>query len=510
MIRPDVAVDHPKSRFWRWALLGLVGAALLIAAALWLAMARLGVTAQQAWDELAQRPPMELVRHLQRRLEGHPRLEAILNPGLNHLRQSLEREPPPGLMDLGKGQRDTGLSPALFSVGVPVPASPLPVALRSDASPSATERRLANTTALAEAMAAAKAGDVLELLPGSYRIGQQLDTGHGGRADAPIVVRAVIPGTVELLVDTVQAIVVSRPYWLFENLTLRGVCVDHGACEHAFHIVGDAKGTVVRNNLLRDFNAHIKVNGEGGRWPDHGLLQFNTFTNSGPRQTDKPVTLVDIVGVNGWQLLDNRIENFVKAGGNQTSFGAFLKGAGRQGRMERNLVVCTPQGVAQPGLRVGLSIGGGGTGTAFCRDGACRAEHFDALVANNIVAHCNDAGIDVYRSQGTVLSFNTLVNTAGVLVRGDDSQARVQANVIEGRLRAAKGGRIEESDNLVRRRLDGTFSAADSLDLRWLDVPPIVAVSGGPRNDMCNRPRPSASPPGALMAGACSTPRQRP
>ena len=42
---------------------------------------------------------------------------------------------------------------------------------------------------------------------------------------------------------------------------------------------------------MEDFNAHIKVNGEGGQWPDNGLVQYNTLTNSHPRTTVKTVAL---------------------------------------------------------------------------------------------------------------------------------------------------------------------------------------------------------------------------
>ena len=43
------------------------------------------------------------------------------------------------------------------------------------------------------------------------------------------------------------------------------------------------------------------------------------------------------------------------------AYGVFMKGASAQGRIERNLIICTTQDISQPGNRIGLSFGGGGT-----------------------------------------------------------------------------------------------------------------------------------------------------
>ena len=497
-----------RARPVRWpryvaAILGLVLVA--AAASLWL-LTLSGTSGSEALTQWRERPPIEIARYLQRRLEGNPRLESLLHPALAGWRASLEREPPEFLADLGKGQRELGLSAALFLNGVPLQAR----AVAMPTNPSAQVELLASSGEIALAVSNAKAGTVLEVLPGSYRIEQSLVTGNAGRAYAPIVLRARTPGTVQLLVNTVQAVVVSQPYWIFENLVMRGVCAEHGNCEHAFHVVGRAQSTVIRNNRLVDFNAHLKVNGEDKHFPDNGLLQFNTLTNTVPRQTDNPTTPVDIVAADGWQLLDNRVENFVKAHGNQISYGMFIKGAARHGRIERNLVVCTPRGLAQPGLRVGISAGGGGTGKAFCRDGACEAESFDVTVASNIVAHCSDVGIDVFRGQRTTVAFNTLVNTLGILVRGDESRAVVSANVIEGRVRAAKGGRAEQRDNLTADSLGGIIRAADALDMYWMQLPPLVLADEGIPTDFCGIRRPRIGPPGAIVSGSCTVPTNRP
>ena len=85
---------------------------------------------------------------------------------------------------------------------------------------------------------------------------------------------------------------------------VEGICEDHSGCEHAFHIVGGADHVILRNNLLMDFNAHIKVNPEG-KDPDYGLLEYNTITETRPRSTGNPVTPIDMVAASGWRIAAN-------------------------------------------------------------------------------------------------------------------------------------------------------------------------------------------------------------
>jgi hypothetical protein len=182
----------------------------------------------------------------------------------------------------------------------------------------------------------------------------------------------------------------------------------------------------------------------------------------------------------------------------------FMKGGGSGGRFERNVVICTRQGVSRPGIRVGIGIGSGGTAPAFCRDGRCAHEHSDALVANNVVAHCNDVGIDIARSTRTAVLHNTLVNTAGIGTRNPPADARVERNLLDGGLFQRRGTRLQAADN-ERADLRELLLDADALRLGWRALPgeahaPDPKVPG----DFCGRPRPPASPPGAVVgAAAC-------
>jgi len=487
----------------RWLLVLLLLSVLAVAAAAAVALAMMRYTPSQAVQALGERSPVEMIGHAYRRLEGHPNLERVLHPPLRWLYGRFVRETEGVLRDLGKGVRPQGLAPQRYDErGAPLPAMPGAADLRG---PTAT-RVLLNAADILAALAAARPGDVLEIAPGRHALPNTLRTGAGGRPDAPITVRAARPGTVTLEVRDVEGVVVSHPYWIFENLAWKGLCRADDECEHAFHVVGGARATVVRNNHFADFSAHLKINGHSGQFPDDGLLQYSTLANTRPRKGQLPVALVDLVGANGWQLLDNRVEGFVKDGGDGVSYGMFMKGGGQGGRIERNVVVCTPGAVRQPGLRLGISIGDGGTGAPYCRDKRCDFEHDGALVANNVVAHCNDAGIDISKGRAALVAHNTLVNTQGILLRNPPSDARIVNNLLDSRLRQRVGTTLTaDADNQRTGHLSNWLADADLLDLRWRDAPSPVATPAEVPLDFCGRRRAALSEPGAGAAAACAS-----
>jgi hypothetical protein len=492
----------PRRRWWRALLLTLLAVVLITAAVTGVALTQLGIGAGGFVQALGERTPVEMIGHVQRRLQGHPRLESMLGPVLIALRDRYVREPGAAITDLGKGQRPGGLTPQRYDAGgAPLAAEPAVAPVR----PPVADRILVRADDIAAALADASPGQVLEIAPGRYELASTLHTRRGGSAAQPITLRAARPGSVTLRVAAREGIVVAHPHWIFENLDWHGACAaDSGGCEHAFHIVGAARATVVRNNRITDFHSQLKINGEGGQWPDQGLLQYSTLSNAGPRPGTAPVALVDLVGASGWQLLDNQVQGFIKAGGDGIAYGMFMKGGGRGGRIERNVVVCTPSAVTQPGLRVGISIGAGGTDAAFCRDRRCTTEHEGALVANNVVAHCNDAGIDISHAREARVVHNTLINTQGVLLRNPPAEATVSHNLLDSALYARAGTQLTAHDNFAERSLERWLAAPDALDLRWREAPGSVGVHPLVPLDLCARRRALANPPGAGGAVKCS------
>jgi hypothetical protein len=441
--------------------------------------------------------PRLLGPYLERRSSGHNALVERAGAELNRMLQWLDR-------------------------GAVAPRTVHPrwaFALRPDSStaPPAARRAVSVTSAaqLRAALADARAGDAITIAPGTYRFdGPSLDINRAGGEEAPIVVRAERPGTVTLRFALLEGFHVRAPHWTFENLTIVGACGSDDACEHAFHVVGLARGVVIRNNELRDFNAHIKINGADGAYPDGGRIEGNRLTNSAPRATDAPVSPIDLVAASDWHIDGNFIADFVKAGGDFTSYGAFAKGGGSGNRFVRNVVLCEHRLRGAAGRRVGLSFGGGGSGDPrFCRFGRCAIEHEQGLMRDNLIASCSDDGIYVNRGAQTLIAHNTLLDTAGINVRFVESAAFVDGNLLDGPIAARDGASLRLGDNLAtvlpllylgHAAARGVFIDARQLDLRWRDTAPrrsqIAAAAGAGPNavDLCGQRRANPAAYGAF------------
>jgi parallel beta-helix repeat protein len=441
---------------------GLFVAALLVAAA--------GVLV--ALVDHAQIPPRRLGPYLERRASGH-------RPAIVQIGRALDR----ALLAV-----DRGAAVAHHPMPVPVlQASATPVPLRLVTVASVVDAR--------RAIADAHPGDAIIFAPGTYRFaGPSMSIERAGTAEAPIVVRADVAGSVVLQFDMLEGFHVMAPYWTFENLVIRGACRNHSDCEHAFHVVGEASHFVARDNEVVDFNAHFKINGRAGAYPDDGRIEGNVITNTSVRMTSNPVTPIDLVAASRWTIVGNRISDFVKAGSNRVSYGAFAKGGGSDNRFERNVVVCEDKLRGAAGERVGLSLGGGGTGASACRGGRCITEQDRGVIASNVVASCSDDGIYLNRSAMSVIRDNTLLDTAGISARGGESSADSDGNLVDGIIRAVAGATIHGDDNVTTgtaslyvgshpvRRL---FVDADALDLRWRNAPPRRRGASTPAGDLC-------------------------
>jgi nitrous oxidase accessory protein NosD len=481
---PTHSKKATRTRTLRWPLIAGLIATLSGVAGLWLVYIYL------------EPAPSEIIRYAKRRLSGHPTLEFFTLPLLHAWRVQVERPVADRLPSLGKGQQAGGLQPqAYLQNGQPIPSEA--VSGSGDNFDQAPRKILTSMDEIEQALRHAQPGQVLEILPGTYFMSKTIQIAQGGLPGRPIVVIAKVPGSVVIESTAEEGFHVNAPFWVFENLVIRGKCREHSQCEHAFHVVGNARGTVIRNNRIEDFNAHIKVNGLNGVFPDNGLIQYNTLTNSSARATANPVTPIDIVAASNWQVVDSHISNFIKGDGNQISFGVFMKGGGRNGHIERNLIIGTLNDVSQPGIRVGLSFGGGGTDVNVCRDKQCITEHSAGIAANNIVAHCNDFGIYVNASNQSLVAYNTLINTSGIDVRFTASSAVVYANLLDGLVRSRDGAQLEQEMN-IRSGLRNVFADADQLDLTFRRRPVEAPTYDKISTDFCMHSRAALSPPGAL------------
>ena len=380
---------------------------------------------------------------------------------------------PPRLLAPYIARRAAGHNPTIVAVGERIAAimlrndrgpvrTPQPMSLRLGAQPAAAPREptgtapgasrvvpVASAAALLAAIDQARAGDVDTIAPGTYRLHASYIAAHGaGTAAAPITVRAAQPGTVLLELDAVEGFLVSAPYWQFENLGISGVCADDSDCEHAFHVVGKASHFVARNNTVRNFNAHFKINAVGQNAPDAGILEANTLTNDAIRRTANPVTLIDLVAASDWIIRKNFLSDFFKGDGDQVSYGAYAKGGGSNNVFENNVVLCEYLLRSPHGARVGLSLGGGGTGAAFCRAGVCHGEQDHSLIRANLIANCADVGIYLNRAADSRIIHNTLVDTGGIAVRYPESTAYLEGNLVDGAIHGRDGATLTKVDNI--------------------------------------------------------------
>lgn len=410
------------------------------------------------------RAPRTLAPYIEKRSSGH-----------NPLIENTGRRVAAILTSLDRGSADVPPAQLALVAG----ARPQPVGQ------DGAGIQVATPEALRAALLQAAPGDVITLAPGTYRFqGKGIDVPRPGRADAPIVVRAAQPGTVHIELETLEGFVVGAPYWRFENLNIDGVCRADDDCEHAFHVVGNGHHFASVNNTIRDFNAHIKINGAGGRFPDDGLIEYTTLAATHARATTKPVTPVDLVAASGWTLRANLITDFVKGEGNLVSYGAFAKGGGKNNVFERNVVWCEQVLRGLPGQRVGLSLGGGGTGSEFCRDSRCITEQEGSTLRANLIVGCSDAGIYLNEAAGSKVFDNTLVDTTGIDVRYPASSAVVDGNLVDGPIRGRDGGILHLGDNratplwrayLGSHPVRGLFRAPAAGDFAWRDGAPLRA-----------------------------------
>jgi parallel beta-helix repeat protein len=460
------------------------------------ALALAAITAG-AFVERAGVAPRLLGPYLERRASGHAQWMVALAATANRLLQHQDRGdllPQPLLPDWA-GARVQAASAAFHPGAIITPEQ------------------------LIDALETVRPGTTITLAPGNYRFsGHSLKASRPGTEGAPITVRAAMLGTVRLEFDLLEGFHVTAPYWIFENLTVRGVCANHDNCEHAFHVAGGAHHVIIRNNAVSEFNAHIKINGADGQFPDNGRIVNNTLRNTQPRKTARPVTLIDMVAVNGWTIEGNLIADFVKDGGDYTSYGAFAKGGGAGNSFLRNVVLCEQRLRGAAGRRVGLSFGGGGSDAYLCRDRRCIVEHDDGLMAANLVASCSDEGIYINKSSRSQLIHNTVLDTAGINIRYPESAAVVAGNLVDGAIRAREGALLDADENTTTslwalylgwHPVRSLFNDADALDLRFVTPPPRTQTAQA-GTDLCGQARPQPAAAGAFEDfTACTRPAAR-
>jgi hypothetical protein len=172
----------------------------------------------------------------------------------------------------------------------------------------------------------AQPGDVITFAPGTYHFNGRPYLATSSASG--VTVRAGTPGSVTLEFGLREGFLVASPNWTFENLHIRGACATQAGCEHAFHVIGGGAGFVARNNTVTDFNTPFKIRGNGSAYPDNGVIEHNTVSNSSARDTVGAVSAIDLVAASNWTIRANLVSDFAKGKGDGASFGVQARGGG--------------------------------------------------------------------------------------------------------------------------------------------------------------------------------------
>ncbi|GAA5184258.1 hypothetical protein GCM10025771_37880 [Niveibacterium umoris] len=382
-----------------------------------------------------------------------------------------------------------------------------PRAIAASDAAAVRTRLVANPLELKAAIADARPGDSIQLLPGRYVFdGRSIEVTRAGRPDAPIRVSAARPGSAKLVFNMLEGFHVQAAHWHFDGLEIVGTCPHDSDCEHAFHVVGEAQGFSLRNSEIVDFNAHLKINGSAGRFPDGGVIEGNILRNTRGRDTSAPVTPIDLVAASHWRIRANLIADFQKTRGDLISYGAFAKGAGEGNRFESNVVLCEYRVVGTGSREVGMSLGGGGTDRSACRDKLCVAEQADSVLSSNLVAFCTDDGIYLNRATRSLVAHNTVIDTAGIQARYEETGGTLRNNLVDGVVRLRDGASMQQQGNRSDRVIGAylglhpvrkLFVDFAALDLAWSGSGP-GRVDGDGERDMCGRLRQGSAAVGAF------------
>ncbi|NVK54896.1 MAG: hypothetical protein HWE26_04725 [Alteromonadaceae bacterium] len=309
---------------------------------------------------------------------------------------------------------------------------------------------------LRETLSAVSTPTKILMQPGEYEIERTLILPMIDGTVGPFILAAQTRGDVLLTSGTQEALLVSGANWIIEGFEFQGGCDFDTECEHAIHIMGDADNVIIQDNIFRNFNAHVKSNGlqltdeDSRQFPDNVKIISNQFYNQWQRDTPNPVTPLDVVGGDEWLVVGNFVADFAKRRGDKTAYGMYLKGGGSNGHFENNLVACEWElrSLAYSDIRVGLSLGGGGTGNQYCDGGDCRVEHQGGVIKNNTIINCpNDVAIYLNKAAETMVANNWLLNTVGVLARGSVSNVIATKNRIQGTFVALDDATITTDNN---------------------------------------------------------------
>lgn len=377
--------------------------------------------------------------------------------------------------------------------------------------------RVTSAAALLRAAGNARAGTVISLAPGRYRIDTPIALRGDGRADAPIVLRAPRLGRAILEFGTAGALRVEGDYWFLGNLVLRGACA--GACAPPLRVAAGARAVTLRNLFASGVRAVAT-----GSTVDRGLAEGITVLDG---------AALDRAG--GWRQVSlrrvrsRRVETGALVACATPGAAHDCDGTDLQRLLERagdNALLLLRAGVYRQGARIrrplrllaepGAVLAGGaiaGKGALLvdadltvegleCRgvrvsdgNGACLRQQRGDVTLRNVFFHDAQMGVLTGHRGGALRIVDSLVRDSG---SGGDGQLGHNVYVNSGTLAfirswslAARNGghgiKSRAARTLIRDSLVASLNARDS---RLVDLPEagLLHIAGtvlgeGPRSE---------------------------
>lgn len=330
---------------------------------------------------------------------------------------------------------------------------------------------------LAAAVRSAGPGSEIVVADGRYVLDGILATAAAGTAAAPIVVRGASARGAVLVTDGAEeAFKLEHGYWHIRDLHIHVT----GGSAHGIQLVRDGHHAQIRGNAIElESGAEGGVKGAGGPnapQPDFVLIEGNEIWFNAPTRNSNAEG-VDAVAVAGWVIRGNYIHHIQKdaVDFDGIGWGVFTKGNSLDTVIEGNVVA---------DCFVGISLGGGGTGSQYFRNGDTTYEARNGIIRNNMVLRSGDVAVYLNKATNVRIFNNSFwgsftscgAGCSSIDVRYGTSSADIRNNLLDKGINPRDGGRVTEGSNMM---LPATmhrawFVAPDTNDLRLVaNVPPI-------------------------------------
>ena len=359
----------------------------------------------------------------------------------------------------------------------------------------------ADPKSIRAAMQAAQPGDTIAIPPGDYDMGDALVAGVSGTKDLPITLRtAGETGYAKLKITgkTDVGFRILAKFWTLRGLHIQGA---NPAILDLIQIDGSRGGsdlTMVDCRISHCKEFLLKASRSREQASDNVLLDHCEWF-------DCPETAIDLVSGDNWIIRHNYVHDYGTDGA--AHYAIFLKGGGKNGLIESNLV----DAKKQKGT-VGISFGGGLTGAKWLPlldTGKVAPEHKDGICRNNIVVNTTDVAYHANNASNCKFYNNLAYNCRGGFQRqgGYAPDPAVINSVFSGSIHGAG-----ESQNNVTKVDEAWFVAPEKNDFRLTDIGK-AALAGNAQPlknnpaDFLSNPRPTPPDLGPLNATATQSPQ---